>query len=171
MNIGQLIAQHAAERFPIAFHQVDQRALHAVICGNQAFAQRAVRNFHHLCNYILRNAQNVLQRAVHHFDDAENKQKVQRHGHTACRHGKAVFLLEFHQLFLLAVFVFGVLFLNFLHLRLESRHARGALLLFDAQRKQNQVHQKREHNEGPAVIGNEPVNPLHNRPKDDCEKT
>ena len=52
---------------------------------------------------------------------------------------EAVFLLEFHQLFLLAVFIFGVLFLNFLHLRLDCSHLCRRFLLLDGQRHHYQL--------------------------------
>ena len=102
----------------------------------------------------------VLQRAVHHLDDAEDHQEVDQHGRAAGGGVIAVLLLHAHQLFVLLFLVLGVLFLDLLDHRLVRSHAGGALLLLNLQREGQQAHDDREQDDGPAVVAHKLVDPL-----------
>ena len=171
-DAGDLVrAEHTGKHVRRGFDRVDDVVLNRKIVCHQVHAQCAVRKLHGFVDQFLWHTQDVLQRTVNNFDEAEKHQKVHSHGQAARRHGHARLLLELHQFLLLAVLVIGPFFLYLLHHGLICRHPGRALLLLDAEREHQYLREQREDDERPAVARDQLVDPFHNDAEKGCEET
>src|SRR5699024_10051683 len=146
--------------------QADQLALH--IGGRSAADAKFLRR---RGDYVDRDAEDVLHRAVDDLDDTEHHKQVEDRRQAARLRVIAVLLLDFEQLFALFFFVVLVLFLDFGHQRLIDRHLGRGFLLLDGQRQQKQAdeHGVDDHRDG--VVGDQLIQQRHQRSQDKCEKT
>ena len=163
-------AENRRKRVRRFFYDIDDRILHPVIRCHKAHAEGAVRVLHRLRDQVRRDAQNVLQRAVHHLDDAEEDQHVQDHRPAAGRHGHARLFLQLHQLFLLALLIVGPFLLDLLDHRVIGGHAGRALLLLYAEREHQDLCQQRKDDQRPAIVRDQPVDPFHDNAENGCEE-
>ena len=79
----------------------------------------------------------MMQRLIDNVNQAEKEDHLYCHGQTSGSRADALLLVELHHLFLIAVFILAILFLQLLELRLEGGHTGSAFLLLDAQRIQD----------------------------------
>ena len=107
------------------------------------------------------NAHNVLQGVVDHFDNAEQDQHIQQLRQAAAGGVVAVILLQAGKLFVLALGVIAVLFLDFLHHGHKHALFCHGFLAVQGQREADHTDQQGEENDGNAVVADQAVDHSH----------